>query len=64
MMATAKREGREMCNIALLVMALVSTLTFSIDAEERPPGIPPQLYREPLRPQFHFTARYWNDHGK
>lgn len=60
-MATAKREGRVMCNIALLAMALVSTLTFSIDAEERPPGRPPQLYRELLRPQFHFTARYWND---
>ena len=21
---------------------------------------PPPLYREPLRPQFHFTTRYWD----
>lgn len=27
---------------------------------QHPPHAP--LYREPLRPQFHFTARYWNEY--
>lgn len=27
---------------------------------QHPPHAP--LYRESLRPQFHFTARYWNEY--
>src|SRR5438876_8648904 len=29
------------------------------DAPEEPPLAPEPLYRESLRPQFHFTARQW-----
>ncbi len=35
----------------------IALLAGNLPAEEREP-----LYRESLRPQFHFTARYWDDY--
>jgi len=42
---------------ALLVLALGATM---LQAAEPPARAP--LYQEALRPQFHFTARYWDDY--
>lgn len=36
---------------------LISVTVASVEAGVREP-----LYKESLRPQFHFTARYWDDY--
>ncbi|MDB6150954.1 MAG: sacC [Chthoniobacter sp.] len=50
--------------VGLHVAALLAAVLQMTDAQAAEPGSPGRapLYHEALRPQFHFTARYWNDY--
>ena len=43
--------------LTILATTFISVPAVSAQAAQRP-----ELYQESLRPQFHFTARYWNDY--
>ncbi|MDB6071726.1 MAG: sacC [Verrucomicrobiales bacterium] len=42
---------------ALILLALIHVPLAAVEA-----GVQEPLYKESLRPQFHFTARYWDDY--
>src|SRR5687768_14331719 len=50
----------EFRTMALLIVAVLPLSV--LHAAEPPPPTRAPLYQEAKRPQFHFTARYWDDY--
>ena len=57
-----RTQGGRAASAAVIAVALggiMATVAHSVEGEG---GARAPLYREALRPQFHFTARYWEDY--